>query len=238
MKSQTLMLLKKENLLGNTFQTIIWTVCCFGMYFIPSYPMYVGPFYITLCIMMTFAMNQSANDILYTVMLPVRKIDVAKARFLYCAMLEFFAFICAIIGGLFRTLAHIPENKAGIGITISYFGLQLLVFSVFNLIFLGNVYKNPLKPGLRFLFASIGYFLTFAVCELPVWAYYGMRAKLAAGEISELPLLAKAGQLFTSSDSQSIIPQLLILAGGIVIYIISWLLTFRRAARQFEKYDL
>ena len=55
MKSNTLKHMKKELCLGNAFQTVIWTVCCLGMYFIPSYPMYVGPFYMTLCIMMTFA---------------------------------------------------------------------------------------------------------------------------------------------------------------------------------------
>ena len=88
MKSQTLNLLKKELVLGNTMQTIIWSICCFGMFFIPSYPSYVGPFYITLCIMMTFALNQSSHDILYTVLLPVRKIDTVKARFLYCGLTE------------------------------------------------------------------------------------------------------------------------------------------------------
>ena len=68
MKSQTLNLLKKEIKLGNSTQSICWTICCFGMYLIPSYPYYVGPFYITLAIMMTFALNQSSHDILYTVL--------------------------------------------------------------------------------------------------------------------------------------------------------------------------
>ena len=228
MKSQTINLLKKELCLGNAFQTVIWTICCFGMYFIPSYPMYVGPFYITLCIMMSFALNQSSHDILYTALLPVKKSDVVKARFLYCGMMEIFTFCCALFGAFIRSLVNFPANKAGIELTICYFGLQMIVFAVFNLMFLGNVYKDPLKPGLRFLAAAIGYFVCYAVCEFPVWTYYAN---------AENPV-AKIGELFTSHDSQFIIPQLIILAAGLVIYAVSWCLTFRRAARQFEKYDL
>lgn len=228
MKSNTLKLLKKELCLGNASQTVIWTICCFGMYFIPSYPMYVGPFYMTLCIMMTFALNQSSHDILYTALLPVKKIDVVKARFMYCGMMELFAFICALLGWCIRSAAGFPANTAGIELTLAYFGFQMIIFAIFNLIFLGNVYKDPLKPGLRYIAAAVAYFICYAACELPVWAYY------ANAENS----LAKVGELFTSRDTQFIIPQLIILAAGIVIYAVSWCLTFRRAARQFEKYDL
>ena len=136
MSSQTIKLLKKEMKLGNTVQTFIWTLCCFCMYFIPSYPSYIGPFYITLCIMMTFALNQSSHDILYTVLLPVRKIDTVKARFLYCGLIEVLSLVLAVIPTLLRVFSIFPENHAGINTTIAYFGLQLIVYSVFNLIFL------------------------------------------------------------------------------------------------------
>lgn len=238
MKSQTLNLLKKEIALGNTAQNLCWTICCFCMYFIPNYPMYVGPFYILLCIMLTFAMNQSSHDILYTVLLPVRKIDVVKARYLYSAMLEFFALACALVGGLVRYLVHYPANKAGIEIGICYFGLQLILLALFNLIYLGNVYKDPLKTGVKFLFSAIAYFVGLAVCELPVWVYFAMRGKLAAGEISQLPGLAKLGMIFISHDSQYIIAQLGVLAAGILIYLLSWCISFRRGSRQFDKYDM
>ena len=238
MKSKTLNLLRKEMVLGNGAQNLCWTICCFGMYFIPNYPMYVGPFYILLCIMMSFAMNQSSHDILYTVLLPVKKSDVVKARFLYCGMLEFFALACAVIVGIVRHLVHYPSNKAGIEINLCYFGLQLILLAVFNLIYLGNIYKDPLTSGLKFLISAIAYFVGLAVCEFPVWAYFSMKGKLEAGEISELPGLGKVGMLFASVDAQYILPQLGIFALGIVIYIISWYLTFRRASRQFESYDM
>ena len=160
MKSQTLNLLKKEMKLGNTSQTLIWMICCFGMFFIPSYPSYIGPFYITLCIMMTFALNQSSHDILYTVLLPVRKIDTVKARFLYCGLIEILSLVLALIPTLLRyCIPSFPENRAGINTTPAYFGLQLILYAIFNLIFLGNVYKNPLKPGLRYFAGAVVYLM-------------------------------------------------------------------------------
>lgn len=238
MKSQTLNLLKKELYLGNNIQTLIWVICCLGMFFIPSYPMYVGPFYITLGIMMTFALNQSSHDILYTVLLPVRKIDVVKARFLYCGLLECFAFLSALLALLIRTLVKFPQNEAGINLTFAYFGLQLLIFAIFNLIFLGNVYKDPLKPGLKYLLAAFIYFLIYALCEFPVWTYYSMRTRLAEGEITQLPSFAEFGRTLTSNNPSDFPKQLIVLLAGILIYIVTWFVTFRRAARQFEKYDL
>lgn len=250
MKSQTLNLFKKELKLGNSTQSICWVLCCFGMFLIPSYPYYVGPFYITLAIMMTFALNQSSHDILYTVLLPVRKIDTVKARFLYCGMYEILALLFGLIGAVLHHFIHYPDNNAGTNITVAFFGLQLIIFSVFNLIFLGGVYKNPLKPGRRFFFSSIAYLLLLFLFEFPVWNYQGMISGLKKGgynlswAIPDALLrrpwysLENIGHYITSTDLESQIQQLPVLGVGVLIFALSWLLTFRCAAHQFEKYDI
>ena len=228
MKSQTLNLLKKEMKLGNTSQTIIWMLCCFGMFFIPSYPSYIGPFYITLCIMMTFALNQSSHDILYTVLLPVRKIDTVKARFLYCGLVEILSLVFALIPTILRyKIPSFPENRAGINTTPAFFGLQLILYAIFNLIFLGSVYKNPLKPGVRYFAGAVVYFVVYALFELPVWMYYADKGPLVS-----------VGQMFTDMSGAFLNRQFIILFGGILIFAGVWALTFARAAKQFEKYDL
>ena len=238
MKSQTINLLKKEIKLGNTVQTLIWTICCFCMFFIPSYPSYIGPFYITLSIMMTFALNQSSHDILYTVLLPVRKIDTVKARFLYCSILEVLSLLMGAIAAVIRHFGGFPQNNAGIDLTFAYFGLQLIIFAVFNLIFFGNVYKNPLKPGLCYFIAAVAYFLVYAICELPVWIWYHYQKLMTNGEEVTLSFLASVGEMFANTDGAMLERQLLVLLGGILIFAGSWYLTFCCAARQFEKYDL
>ena len=238
MKSQTINLLKKEITLGNSAQTLIWFICAIGMNFIPSYPVYIGPFYITLAIMMTFALNQSSHDILYTVLLPVRKIDTVKARFLYCGLLEVIVLLASVIIAVLKHNLHFPQNKAGIDLTIAYFGLQMIVFAVFNFIFLGNVYKDPLKPGLRYLIAAIVYFIVYAICELPMWSYFHFNSLLSDGKIDSLPSLAKIGLMLNAKEGPLLTKQCIVLLCGLLIFAGSWVLTFRRAARQFEKYDM
>ena len=238
MKSQTINLLRKEITLGNSVQTIIWFICAIGMSFIPSYPVYVGPFYITLAIMMTFALNQSSHDILYTVLLPVRKIDTVKARFLYCGLLEVIVLLAAVLIAVLKRQLHFPENKAGIDLTIAYFGLQMIIFAVFNFIFLGNVYKDPLKPGLRYLIAAIMYFIVYAICELPLWIYFHFREAIAAGQTDNAPALARIGLMLSATEGPLLAKQCIVLLAGFLIFAGSWVLTFHRAARQFEKYDM
>ena len=238
MKSQTINLLKKEISLGNSAQTMIWFICCFGMFFIPNYPVYIGPFYITLSIFMTFALNQVSHDTLYTVLLPVRKIDTVKARFLFCGMLEVISIIFAVIAGLIRYFANFPPAKSGVGITIAYLGLQLIIYSIFNFLFLGNVYKDPVKPGKRYLFAAILYFVIYVICELPVWNYFHVAGSMTDAQIAQGFSLAKVGLIFYSMDSAFLVKQCIILLGGILIYAGTWVLTFGRAAKQFEKYDM
>ena len=238
MKSQTINLLKKEIKLGNSSQTLIWFICAIGMFFIPGYPVYIGPFYITLAIMMTFALNQSSHDILYTVLLPVRKIDTVKARFLYCAMLEVIVLLAGILVGILKFVLHFPENKAGIDMTPAYFGLQMIIFAVFNFIFLGNVYKNPLKPGLRYLASAIAYFVVYALCEIPVWTCKHFSSAFADNQFSDAPLLARIGFMINSRGGETLTQQCLVLLGGFLIYAGSWILTFNRASHQFERYDM
>ncbi|MBP5567702.1 MAG: ABC-2 transporter permease [Treponema sp.] len=238
MKSQTLNLLKKELILGNTIQTIIWMTCCFGMYFIPSYPTYIGPFYITLCIMMTFALNQSSHDILYTVLLPVRKTDTVKARFLYCGLIEILSLVLALIPYFLKKAVAFPENNAGINLTVAYFGLQLVLYGIFNLIFLGNVYKNPLKPGVRYFVGAVFYFVIYALFELPVWMFYGLKKDFTEGKITELSKLAQIGQMLTDTTGAFMKNHCIILLGGILIFAGLWYISYCFAAKQFKKYDM
>ncbi|MCR5187395.1 MAG: hypothetical protein K6C97_00560, partial [Treponema sp.] len=148
-----------------------------------------------------------------------------------------FAFASALIACLIKNLAGFPENMAGMDLTISYFGLQMIEFAIFNLIFLGNVYKNPIKSGLRFVISAFIYFLVYAICEFPVWTYRSFIKKMAAGQAEELNLIAKIGQIFTG-HIDSILPQVSVLFVGILLYILSWILSYKRACKQFEKYDM
>lgn len=246
---RNLNLLKKEFLLGNNLSVIIWLICSFIMQLIPSYPMYVGPYYICLCIMLSFALNQTSHDILYTVLLPVKKIDTVKARFMYACILECLSLFLSVILGIIKGLVKFPENNAGIDLNVAFLGLQMFCFSVFNFIYLGGVYKNPIKSGVRFLFASLAYFAAYVLCEFPLWNFKSYRASLIEAGCQPFDIslavdklswyrIPKIGYLFLQKDASSLVKQIPVLALGLVIFVLVWFISYKRAVKQFERYEI
>ena len=60
------------------------------MAFIPGYPILVGSFFVCLGLFQSFQAAREANDILYTVLLPVAKGDVVRAKYAFCRALLFY----------------------------------------------------------------------------------------------------------------------------------------------------
>jgi len=241
-------LLKKELKLESNISMYIWIACLALFYYIPGYPMYVGCFYITLAVMMTFTLNQLSHGLLYTVLLPVRKIDTVKARFLYCALLEILFVPFAVLAAFVRWKCGFNHNPAGIEINVAYMGFQFIILAIFNIVFLGAVYKNPLKPGKPYFISAILYFITFAIAEIPVWASRSTIVKLRENGLSPDQIMSevqktgdfliKFGAIITRTDFDGQLKQIPILIAGLLFFILSWPLSFKRAANKFEKYDM
>ena len=53
------------------------------MAFIPGYPILVCQFFICLGLFQTFQNGRESNDIIYSVLLPISKKSIVKARFLF-----------------------------------------------------------------------------------------------------------------------------------------------------------
>ena len=82
-------LLKKEFVLASvpiTYIFILFTL----MTFIPGYPIEMGAFFVCMGIFQTFRFYNEANDIFYSVMLPVSKKDIVKSKY-NCRVDFFFA---------------------------------------------------------------------------------------------------------------------------------------------------
>jgi len=82
-----LKLLKKEFRLAMHPSTVIF-MCFAPMLLIPDYFYPVAFFYATMGIFFTCLQGRENNDIVFSLMLPVSKKDIVKARFMYTVIVE------------------------------------------------------------------------------------------------------------------------------------------------------
>ena len=194
--------------------------CLFGvMLMIPSYPYTVAFFYVTLGIFFTFMNVREQRDIYYAALLPIRKRDTVKASVVFVAIIELLSLVLAIPFAVWSAHAN-PKggNIVGMDPNVALFGAVLLLFALFNAIFLCSFYKTAYKVGISYLKAVIPMSLGMVVCEAMVH-FPGM------------------GWL-DAVDRTSQVKQMPILAVGIAVYAVSLLLTYRCAADRYEKVDL
>ena len=158
--SKTLKLLNKEIKLSSSplsFFFLAFTL----MTFIPGYPILISQFFICLGLFQTFQRGREANDIIYTVLLPVPKKDVVKARYIFVLFIESIDFILITIFTLIRMIflkdsAPYPTN-ALMNANLFYLGFSLLILALFNSVFVAGFFKTGYyfsKPFITFIVLS------------------------------------------------------------------------------------
>jgi hypothetical protein len=191
------------------------------MLLIPNYPGYVAFFYMCLSVFFLFLSGRENKDIFFTVMLPIRKRDVVKARCVMIALIELAQILISVPFALLAARIY-PEgiNQAGIEANVAFYGLVFVLFAIFNLIFIPAFYKTAYKIGAPFLFASGAVCLYYGAMESLVWIPSPLQAFL------------------DTTDAAMMARQLPILAAGFAIWGLGMFLAYRRAARHFEKVDV
>lgn len=216
--------LYKEFKLG--LSPINWTFLIMPcMLLIPSYPCYVPFYYICLSIMFIFNNGEINKDMQYSFILPVKKSDIVKARCLLVAVYELITIALGIIFAFINIkISPTSTNPAGIACNVAFFGLLLIVFSGFNFFFFKSFYKKGEKPGFPFLLGSIAFWILYGIFEFPIWT----------SNITNIEYF----NVLDKVDGASMIKQLPILAAGIVIYVLGWIVTYKVSAKKFEKVNL
>lgn len=195
-----------------------------AMIIIPNYPCYVPFFYICLSSFFIFNNAELNKDIAYSMVLPITKKDIVKSRCIIIAANEIISMIFTIPFALLVTKVFKLENQAGIEANVAFYGLIMIVITVFHYIFLTKYYKKAEKPGLPFVFGSIAFWVIYLVLEFPIWTK----------NIFGIPVF----QMLDSSDFDSQIKQLPVLGLGLLVYIAGWIITYKKSAANFEKVDL
>lgn len=192
-----------------------------AMTMIPSYPILVGSFFICLGIFHTYQQIREYDDVTYTVMLPVKKRDIVTAKYLFVLFIELTAFILCTLLTIIRikilgTAVPYATNQL-MNANMAYLGYTMIVFAVFNSIFLAGFFKTTYKIGKPFFIFCVVSFIIIIMGEI----------------IHHIPDLESL-----NNPSNLSMPQVVIFAIGIVVFMLYTWLSYQKAVKDFEGIDL
>ena len=210
----------KEMRLSASILSYIFIV--FGvMAILPGYPILFGVFFVTLGIFHSFQNAREANDIVYSALLPIAKSDVVKGKFMFSIMIEMAGFLIMAIVTIVRMTAlsdsDVYLDNALMNANPFFLGMALVIFGLFNMIFIGGFFKTAYK-------------LT------PFFAYI-ITAVIAIGVAEALHYIPglEAVNAFGFDD---IGLQICLFLVGALAYLALTFLSYRKACRDFENIDL
>ena len=202
---------------------LTYVFIAFGaMAMIPGYPILVGAFFVCLGIFYSFQMGRENNDILFTVLLPIRKTDAVRAKYAFTVIIELAAFVLMAVLTIIRMawMADAPVYTANAMMNANqvFLAWTLVVFALFNAVFLGGFFKTAYKYGKPFLVfcivSMVVIFFAEALHFLPGMGW--LNATATRGNGLMWSILAVAATLFA-------------LVTGI---------SLRRSCRRFQEIDL
>ncbi|MBE6914559.1 MAG: ABC-2 transporter permease [Ruminococcaceae bacterium] len=139
------------------------------MFFLPGYPILCGVFFVTLGIFQSFQNAREANDIVFSALLPIAKRDVVKGKFLFVCFIELCAFfLMALVTVIRMTImsgSEVYRHNALMNANLFALGMALLIFGLFNLIFVGGFFRTAHKFAKPFVTYIIAAFLAIGAGE-------------------------------------------------------------------------
>ena len=214
-------LLKKEMRLSALLLTYLFIGFAF-MTMMPGYPILCGVFFINLGIFQSFQSAREANDIVFSALLPVAKRDVVRGKYQFSVLIELCGFaVMAVLTFIRMTAlsdAAVYRQNALMNANPFFLGCALVIFGVFNLIFLGGFFRTAYILGKPFVTYIVVNFLLIGVAEA-LHHFPGLDALNAFG-FDHIGL------------------QLLTLLAGAMLYILLTVMSYNKACENFERIDL
>lgn len=185
---------------------------------VPAYP--YGMVFLFGCLgpFITFTYGRETNDIYYTALLPVKKRDIVKSKFALVVLSQVVQLVISLPFAFLRLRLLPGGNPAGIEANVAYYGFGLMIYTIFNVIFLTHFFKSGYKAGWSFLWAIIPATLGVLVMEIAV-------------HFSQLAWL-------DSVEHAMMLRQLPILLIGLLVYCIGNVIAYRISAKHFDLVDL
>ena len=192
------------------------------MFFIPGYPILCSAFFVTLGIFQGFQYAREANDIEFSVLLPISKKDVVKGKYMFVCFIE----ACSLVLMLASTITRMTvlsdsvvyRTNALMNANLFALACALVIFGLFNVIFLGGFFRTAYNQGKPFITYIIAVFLLIGLFEA----------------LHHFPGL----EILNSFGSDHIGFQLMMLVSGLLIFLIMTGLSYKASCRNFELIDL
>jgi ABC-2 type transport system permease protein len=167
-----------------------------------------------------FAGYKTQNDLLFSIMMPVTKKDIVKAKVAVIVILELLHIITAVIYGVFHTKLYPDFIYFFYSPTIGFWGLSFIMLGVFNIIFISMYYKTAYKYGAATIAGIIGAMLFAGGAE-----WLGIKNPYVFN-------------LFKGSGADNNAIHLIILIVGILVFAIFTYIAYQIAIKRFEKVEL
>ena len=202
------------------------------MLLIPSYPYLVAAFFTCNSIFFLFKQSVANGDLLFTALLPVSKADVVRARVRFVVIIQMIMFILLIPMILLNHKLYPAGNPAGTDSSPTLLAAALVLFTIFNGVYIPAFYKDEHKTDKLFLISLVAVF---------GWIFLWEGFLIACGAAQKAaPFFAWVESHLDCwpNTSEAWTTQIIALAIGALIYIFGMILTTRRAIRNFEQVDL
>ena len=188
---------------------------------VPGYPILCGVFFITLGLFHSIQNAREANDIVYSALLPIAKQDVVKGKYMFCVMIEMVGLLVMLILTIVRMTvladSDVYQQNALMNANLFFLGSSLVIFGLFNMIFLGGFFKTAYK---------LTPFFTYIVA-----------AFIAVG-IAEAMHYIPGLEAVNAFGFDDLVLQMCLLLAGAVIFLMLTFISYRKACADFENIDL
>ncbi len=214
-------ILRKEMLLSASILSYLFILFGF-MFLIPGYPVLCSAFFVSLGLFQSFQSAREANDIVFSVLLPIAKKDIVKGKYLFVCLIEGCSFVLMAVSVMLRMTVFSKSaaylSNPMMNANLFALGMACVIFGLFNWIFVGGFFKTAYKFARPFVTFIIVCFLVIFVTE-------------ALHHIPGLEWLNAFG-------TDNIAIQIILLLAGIFIFLVITVLSYKKACKQFEQIDL
>ena len=207
------------------------------MLLIPSYPYLVSCFFVCNGIFFCFQQARENGDAMYTSMLPVSKAQAVRARVLFVVIIEAIDIVLMVGMCAFSLIpgAMPGHNAGGTDHGLSLLAFALVLFAIFNLIFLPSFYKTGYKAGSAFLKSAIGIGIFLMLCEGLMIA---SNAVMESGvDIAFFRYIHENIDCMPKTASAWTV-QGVLFGAGLLLYVVCTLLAEKISIKRYEKVDV